>query len=276
MPRTNSHAVVLGAGIAGLLAARVLAPRFDGVTVVERDELTDAATRRRGVPQGSHVHGLVLRGKRTIEALIPGFTHDLIGLGAPTFDFAADFAIRNPFGWAQQFPSDLYAVSASRPLTELVIRRRVMSLPNVTALTQTTATGLIGGHGRIDAVLLRTPGSAEPVPLPADLVVDATGRGSRASRWLAELGYGGFAETASTRMSVMPRAATRFPRGGRPTGRFATSNFSADTGNHPQDTHIATADGHFGETPRRTYPFRRLLIALPTAHSAVLVRNDQR
>jgi choline dehydrogenase-like flavoprotein len=37
----GEHAVVLGAGMAGLLAARVLSEFYDSVTVVERDRLPD-------------------------------------------------------------------------------------------------------------------------------------------------------------------------------------------------------------------------------------------
>ena len=53
----GTHGVVLAASMAGLLAARVLAEFYESVTVVERDELPDAAANRKCVPQGRHAHG---------------------------------------------------------------------------------------------------------------------------------------------------------------------------------------------------------------------------
>jgi 2-polyprenyl-6-methoxyphenol hydroxylase-like FAD-dependent oxidoreductase len=82
----GEHAVVLGASIAGLLAARVLADYFDEVTVVERDLLGDVAENRRGAPQGRHLHGLLLRGAQALDELFPGFLDELVAAGTPYFD----------------------------------------------------------------------------------------------------------------------------------------------------------------------------------------------
>ena len=71
----RDRAVVLGGGVAGLLAARVLADRYRNVVIVERDRLP-ASGHRRGVPQSHHVHGLLPRGLRIVEELLPGFTDD--------------------------------------------------------------------------------------------------------------------------------------------------------------------------------------------------------
>jgi glycine/D-amino acid oxidase-like deaminating enzyme len=51
MAKIGNHAVVLGASMAGLLAARSLSEFFDAVTVAERDPLPDTGAARRGVPQ---------------------------------------------------------------------------------------------------------------------------------------------------------------------------------------------------------------------------------
>ncbi|MET9871173.1 monooxygenase, partial [Streptomyces sp. NPDC006386] len=59
-PRARGgHCVVLGAGIAGLFAARVLSGTFDRVTVVDRDTLPETDENRRGVPQGRHAHAIL-------------------------------------------------------------------------------------------------------------------------------------------------------------------------------------------------------------------------
>lgn len=77
MATIGEHAIVLGASMAGLLAARVLADFYTTVTVVERDTLDDTAVVRRGVPQGRHIHGLLMRGAHALEELLPGILDDL-------------------------------------------------------------------------------------------------------------------------------------------------------------------------------------------------------
>jgi hypothetical protein len=52
MNKLGERAVVLGASMAGLLAARVLSEFYGTVTLVERDGSPDAPAQRRGVPQG--------------------------------------------------------------------------------------------------------------------------------------------------------------------------------------------------------------------------------
>jgi 2-polyprenyl-6-methoxyphenol hydroxylase-like FAD-dependent oxidoreductase len=77
----GEHAVVLGASIGGLLAARVLADHYRSVTIVDRDELDDEATPRRGVPQGRHGHVLLARSSQILAELFPGFADDLAAEG---------------------------------------------------------------------------------------------------------------------------------------------------------------------------------------------------
>ena len=87
MEKLGEHAVVLGASMAGLVAARALAEFFETVTVVERDALSDAADHRRGVPQGRQIHGLLLRGAQALEELFPGILDELVEAGAPSIDY---------------------------------------------------------------------------------------------------------------------------------------------------------------------------------------------
>lgn len=188
----GDRAVVLGGSIAGLLAARVLADTHAEVVVVERDELSHAAEHRRGVPQSRHIHALLARGQQALEELFDGLTTELVDLGAPAGDMLQD--LRASFGGhpLQRGPSGLLALQASRPMLEAVLRARVHALPSVTFMDRCDVAGLITTSDRsrvIGArVIRRLDGSAEQT-VTADLVVDATGRGSRTPVWLEMLGY---------------------------------------------------------------------------------------
>lgn len=184
------RAVVLGGSIAGLLAARVLAESFEEVLIVDRDELTGVTTARRGVPQGRHVHGLLARGQQILEELFPGFTEDAKASGIPTGDLGE---LRWFFGSGRLQPATtgLLCISASRPLLEAQVRSRVSALPNVKLVERTDIVDITAtdDNSRITGALVQRQDQREPEQLAADLVVDATGRGSRTPVWLARLGY---------------------------------------------------------------------------------------
>ena len=83
MPKIGDHAVVLGASMGGLLAARVLADSYRRVTIVERDPLPESDSPRKGVPQGRHAHGLLPRGAQILDELSPGLLAGLAADGVP-------------------------------------------------------------------------------------------------------------------------------------------------------------------------------------------------
>ncbi len=192
MSEHTERAVVVGAGMAGLLTARVLADRYEQVTLVDRDDITSAsdgpAAPRKGVPQGRHAHALLTRGQLVMEELMPGLRADLLAGGAPEGDALADF--RLIFG-GQRLPrvrSGLRVISTSRAHLERVVRRRVLRIPHVTIRGRCDAVGLLGDPDRVRGlrVVDRAPGSAAEV-LDADLVVDASGRASRLPAWLRDI-----------------------------------------------------------------------------------------
>lgn len=173
-------AVILGGSIAGLLAAAALSPHLETVTIVERDDLLDP--NRRGVPQGSQVHALLGAGQRAMATLLPGIVEDFLAAGGTLVDSPHQVAIFGANGWAGRVPSKAHVVFMRRPPLEAVLRRRVLALPNVEVVTG-VAIGLTGDAGRITGA--RLPDGAS---IGADLVVDATGRNSKASEWLADFG----------------------------------------------------------------------------------------
>jgi len=182
---------VIGGSIAGLLAARVLSDAYTEVLIVDRDELTGAATARRGVPHGRHVHGLLARGQEIIEELLPGFTDRIVADGAPLSDLSG--TVRWYFGGRrlQALPSGLTCVAASRPMLERHIREGVAQLPGVKFLEQHDVLGLVltPEGGRVTGVRIEDRDTGGETIIDADLVVDASGRGSRTPAWLSGLGY---------------------------------------------------------------------------------------
>src|ERR1700733_13159664 len=92
-PPADRRAIVIGGSIAGLLAARVLADHYEEVVVLERDELPEHATQRKGTPHAIHPHGLLARGLHVLEELFPGFTNALLAHGAQAGDIGLDVAV---------------------------------------------------------------------------------------------------------------------------------------------------------------------------------------
>ncbi|GAA1625756.1 NAD(P)/FAD-dependent oxidoreductase [Actinoplanes couchii] len=185
--------VVVGASVGGLLVARALSERFERVVVLDRDRLPVSAEARRGVPQSRQAHVLLAKGGAVLGEMFPGFAAEMVAAGVPVGDAHADCRWYLDGHRMRQAPSPLPCYGVSRPLLEHLVRRRVRALPNVEITDDTEVTGLLhdrrnGGTGRVCGVRVRRGGVDGEIP--ADLVVDAGGRGSRMPVWLRELGYG--------------------------------------------------------------------------------------
>ncbi|MFF3500097.1 FAD-dependent oxidoreductase [Streptomyces sp. NPDC003247] len=218
-PRAEAHAIVLGAGIAGLFTARVLSEFYGRVTVLDRDDLAGAPHEpRRGVPQSGHAHDFLARGHQISEELFPGLGDELAAAGAHAGDIAG--AMRWIVGGhpLRKPVAGLGTVTASRPFREFHLRRRVRALPGVTVHGDRDVTGFTtagDGDAVVGVTVTRRDGTGAE-HLPADLVVDTTGRGSRTPVRLEELGYGRVEET---RLKVDIGYVTRYVR--TPPGAFA-------------------------------------------------------
>jgi 2-polyprenyl-6-methoxyphenol hydroxylase-like FAD-dependent oxidoreductase len=194
----GSHAVVVGAGIAGLLAASVLCEVYAQVTVYDRDTLPDAPAARPCVPQSRQAHGLHARGVSALDELLPGFRGEMLAAGGVAGDVLADINWYLDGHLARHAPAGLRGIGMTRRGLERMIRSRVEKLPNVKIAARRAVDGLVVEGDRVAGVCLRPDLRPDPASLPApgpaqvvmaDLVVDAAGRGSRAPAWLAELGY---------------------------------------------------------------------------------------
>lgn len=151
--KAGANATVIGASLAGLLAARALADYYERVTILERDSLPDGTDCRRGVPQAHHAHALLHSGRQVIEEFFPGITAELIAQGAPLgrgrLFTAGGYLCRNP-----RTPESLFV---SRPCLEREVRRQVRRLPNVKIVEGTEVDGLAADAvgSRVTGVNLR-------------------------------------------------------------------------------------------------------------------------
>ncbi|HEY6258074.1 MAG TPA: FAD-binding monooxygenase [Xanthobacteraceae bacterium] len=192
MPDPDKRAIVIGASMGGLLAARALADYYGEVTLVERDALPDGYEPRKGVPQGRHVHGLLARGREVLEQLFPGFTEEMVAQGATSGDIVDKVLWFNHGFYLCNAPSKLLGLAISRLMLEGSVRRRLLQLPNVRfrercAVLEPT---FDRAQGRVTGVRVQFQGgSGGAQMMNADLVVDAGGRGSSSPAWLDALGY---------------------------------------------------------------------------------------
>jgi 2-polyprenyl-6-methoxyphenol hydroxylase-like FAD-dependent oxidoreductase len=192
MDGAQTRAVVLGGSIAGLFAARVLSGAYDEVVVVDRDQLVEVGEPRRGRPQGRHINAMHCRGRLVMEELFPGITAQMIADGCPSGDMAGN--VRWYFDGRRARPHfvDLLAVPATAPVMERYIRERTQAFPNVAFAERCEILGLetTTDRSQITGVRVRRlDGNSSGEVIRADLVVDATGRGSRTPVWLEQLGY---------------------------------------------------------------------------------------
>jgi len=181
----RNSAIVIGGSMAGLLAARVLSDRYREVTIVERDTFPIGAEQRRGVPQGRHTHGLLAGGCTALEKLFPGIARALVEAGAVTGDVARDCRWFLEGGYLSRPAGGLKGLFVSRPTLEAAVRVRTLALPNVRKRENAIVTSLVISERSERVSGIKVDGEV----LAADLVIDATGRGSRTPHWLRNMGY---------------------------------------------------------------------------------------
>jgi len=264
MPVLGERAVVLGASMGGLLAARVLADYFTTVTVVDRDVLPDEPANRRGVPQGRHPHALLARGAQILDELFPGILNELVAGGAPVWDDGELSKTYASFGGhlilrRGKFDHKAYAMYLpSRPFLEWHVRRRLQAMDNVTILggqdvAELTSTA---DRDRVTGVRVIDRERGAEQELTADLVVDAMGRAAHTPAFLESRGYGRPSEDhivihttyVSQQLRIPPGTLNEMlvlisPAPGRPTGMFLAGN--------ENDTWIFTVFGMVGHEPPR-------------------------
>jgi flavin-dependent dehydrogenase len=178
---SQRNVVIIGASLAGLFAAAAASATGARTTIIERDVLPEVPSSRKGVPQDRLPHVLLHRGLLAAEELLPGIRQDLLNRGAVPFD-TGTMAWLGEYGWLPTWIPAYETVSATRPLLEHVVRRLVADLDGVAIHEGVRVTDLNRDARRWQVMC------EDATTVQADLVIDASGRGSRLPHWLAELG----------------------------------------------------------------------------------------
>jgi 2-polyprenyl-6-methoxyphenol hydroxylase-like FAD-dependent oxidoreductase len=264
--------------MAGLLAARVISDHASEVTIIERDDLPDGPEPRKGVPQGRHAHALLASGGQVLDTLFPGILKDLVASGAVTM--SPEHGRMWQRGGFRLLPPQIdLPIMMTRPFLESAVRQRVLAVPNV-SVVKGAATGICVSERRADGLMATIAGSDER--LDAELVVDASGRGSQASRWL---GNHGFAVPATAEIRIDVGYASRlFRRSGRiPEGAFFAAVGDAASGGRTAgafqvegERYLVSLGGYHGDHPPTDEDgFRAFAASLPTDDVADLIASEE-
>ena len=271
----ETNAIVIGGSIAGLLAAKVLTAHFDRVTIIERDVLHDVRGHRRGVPHGRHAHALLAGGQNVVEKLFPGFTQAIVNDGALLADTAKDGGWFIEGDFLKRAETGEYSISLSRPFLESRIREKVIQTRGIEIVEGLAVRGLELMKGRVTGVEI------DDGVLSADLVVDASGRGSQTPKWLETHGY---ERPAEERIEVQLAYTTRHFR--RRQDHFNGDVFlaiprTADGRGgvalaQEGDRWIVTLFGYFGKNaPEDIDGFREYARLLPTPVLYEMIRDAE-
>jgi len=286
----RQQAVVIGGSLAGLMAARVLADQFEAVTVLERDHIEGQPALHQSIPQGHHLHTLLLGGQQVMASLYPGFVDRLIELGAVRCRAGQDIVFYLPTGKAFSMtgtvrePRDLgFDITChSRGLLEACVRQCTQQYANIAFADQSAVQGLVCTAGRIRGV--RYSQSGESRVLTADLVIDAGGRQSQTPRWLTDLGFQ--APEATTIGVDIAYASTKFKVPEDYDERERLLVVLGPPPDYPNAgiieiiedrTWHVTLAGRFGDyPPRDAAGFLAFAKALPTPHIYDLIKDATR
>ncbi len=193
------QAIIIGGSIAGLSAARALSPYYEKVIIIERDENPDTYKPRKAAPQSHHVHLLLRRGEIALNALFPGLSDELLSCGAARIDSSQDIRWHHYGSWKLHYDSGLKIMVQSRPLLEQLIRERIKGLDNLEYYYGYQVKNLnlsADGHSIAGVNIEKMADRSEIISLNSDLLIDASGRGSKTPQWLQELGFSAAQETS--------------------------------------------------------------------------------
>src|SRR5262245_10234977 len=150
------HAIVIGAGMGGLAAAKALSQRFESVTILDRDALPNRPVPRQGTPQARHAHALLAGGQKALAELFPAFEHDIESVGAVKVRVGLDIMAERP-GY-DPFPQrDLgfHTYCMSRPLLEFTLRRAIEQHAGIEVRSQCRVVALVASSDGLKVIGVR-------------------------------------------------------------------------------------------------------------------------
>ncbi|PGU07883.1 FAD/NAD(P)-binding protein [Bacillus cereus] len=183
-----NKAIVIGGSMAGKLAAKALSTTFKEVIILEAGEKWDGKASRKRVPQSNHPHVLLKGGENAIEKLFPTITNELIEAGSIVNNFTRDLRWHQFGLWKQPFNGGVHMIQQSRPLLEWHIQKRIDQILNVTTKFETLVECLLvdGKLNKVCGVKTKCLDTGLHEEIHADIVVDASGFGSKSIEWLHE------------------------------------------------------------------------------------------
>ncbi|MDM5297586.1 FAD-dependent monooxygenase [Bacillus pumilus] len=190
-PMKYERAIVIGGGITGMLAAKVLSSFYREVLIIEKDEMPDSPENRLGTPQAFHPHRMLPLGKQIIERLFPGYTKELLEMGGfNTLHQTSRFMTKD--GELQLTDTEETAVTR-RALLEWVLMQRIANEERIHFLEKHEVNSLQFDEetNRVIGMIVKNRGNrpAKNISLLADLVIDTSGRMSKLPKWLKDAGY---------------------------------------------------------------------------------------
>ncbi|WP_156575618.1 NAD(P)-binding protein [Bacillus luti] len=183
-----NKAVVIGGSLAGKLAAKALSTTFKEVIIIEAGEKWDGKASRKRVPQSNHPHVLLKGGEKAIEELFPNITNELIEAGSIENNFTRDLKWHQFGLWKQPFIGEVQMIQQSRLLLEWHIQKRIDQILNITTKYETLVEGLLVDvkiH-KVCGVKVKCLETGMQEEIHADIIVDASGFGSKSIEWLRE------------------------------------------------------------------------------------------
>jgi 2-polyprenyl-6-methoxyphenol hydroxylase-like FAD-dependent oxidoreductase len=194
--KLGKRGLVIGASMAGLLAARALSDYFEQVTLIDRDTLPEESAVRKGIPQGKHIHVLMIRGQQILEKFFPDFIAAMDQSESPSVSWLSDTKLYLSNGFLKRNDLNIVSRTSTRPNLEWIVRQQLLKIPNINIIQNCQVDSLM-----TDAAKTRVTGlnisyrrgaddtTEKPETLTADLVVDASGRHSKLPDWLQTIGY---------------------------------------------------------------------------------------
>ena len=204
------HVVVIGGSVAGLGVALALSGRGHRVTILEADATplpeshTEAFSqwKRRGSPQTRHSHALLARLRNLIRDHAPDLLEKLVACGAEELRFSDRVRELFPDATIEPGDEDIVALACRRITFEYILRRHVLDSGRVEFRDGVRVERLdarraeAAGVPRVAGVWAAS-GDRAPERIPADLVVDASGRRSKLGEWLPAIGSRAVREKSS-------------------------------------------------------------------------------